>query len=93
VVDCARATGLCHSVAFIEPLWGQTTRNLVWSTKRLKANDWTEIMNACTPHLRDLKASKARIRSESESDGPQVEDHSKGRHEKSGLHSQIQIDW
>jgi hypothetical protein len=78
--------GICRSIGFIESLWGQTTRDLIWSTKRLKPNDWADITKRCAPHIRLLGCAKD-VRFESEEDGPN------GGCQRSAVHAVVEIDW
>ena len=78
--------GVCRSIRFIESLWGRTTRDLIWSTKRLKPNDWADITKRCAPHIRLLGCAK-NVRFESEEDGPN------GCRQRSAVHSMVEIDW
>ena len=77
---CAQAPGLCYSLGFIEPVWGQTMRDLIWSTKRLTRTDWVAISTACQPHLQLFNCAK-----ESE-----AEEHYPDRSEP---HASVHIDW
>jgi hypothetical protein len=78
--------GICCSIGFTESLWGQTTRDFIWSTKRLQPNDWADIMKRCAPHIRLLGCAKD-LRFESEEDGPN------GCHQRYAEHSVVEIDW
>lgn len=77
--------GLCYDIGFIEPIWGQATRDLIWSTKRLRAKDWADITKACAPHLGPSYNTGEESEDECYPDGR--------RYDRSGLHASIQIDW
>ena len=81
-----QAPGLCHSIGFLEPLWGQIMRNLVWLTKRVRAGDWSDIMKGCVPHLRLLSCAREEcFQSE--------EGHFDRHRQRFGLHVSIQMNW
>ena len=72
-----------RTIGFIEPLWGETTRDLIQETRKLVAKDWKEISFGCKRHLQVLHAREGDIQSD--------EDHPDERHQNPGLHARIQI--
>ena len=78
-----QAPGSCRTIGFIEPLWGELTRDLVQVTRKLVANDWSEISRGCKRYPQVLRAGEGDIQSD--------KDHPDERHQNPGLHAWIQI--
>ena len=78
-----QAPGSSRTIGFIEPLWGETTRDLVLSIRKLGAKNWSEISFGCKRHLQALRAGEGDIKSD--------EDHPDERYQNPGPHARIQI--